>query len=126
MTFPSDKIYLDKSLVAGRGVFAKQAIKKGEVIEIAPILVIPPEQSYDLCRDLYRFVFDWGVEGKKTVALAMGFGSFYNHSDDPNAVYERSLFSRELRFTTIKDIKSGEEIFINYGYKIAEKDVRKL
>jgi SET domain-containing protein len=44
--------------------------------------------------------------------LALGYGSLYNHSYDPNATtLERG---DELVITATRDIAKGDEIFINY------------
>lgn len=46
---PSSKIEMGKSQIpqAGRGVFATQPIKKNEVIEECPILVVPRKRQKD-------------------------------------------------------------------------------
>lgn len=55
------------------------------------------------------YVFGWG-EG--ATALALGYGSLYNHSYDPNATTVET--DDELVITAVRDIAAGEEIFINY------------
>lgn len=57
------------------------------------------------------FYFD--AQGKN--ALFLGYGSIYNHSDDPNADY---IINIKKRITTIRaerTIQKGEEIFLSYG-----------
>ena len=41
---PSDKIYLKITKDKGRGVFARRPIKKGETIEVCPVIVCPGNQ----------------------------------------------------------------------------------
>ncbi len=55
------------------------------------------------------YVFTWG-DG--CTALALGYGSLYNHSFAPNATTLEN--SDELVITALRDIAVGEEIFINY------------
>ncbi|KKQ57905.1 MAG: hypothetical protein US77_C0016G0016, partial [Microgenomates group bacterium GW2011_GWC1_38_14] len=48
--YPSNKVYISKSNIknAGRGVFATQKIKKGEVIEVCPLIIVPKSDMSNL------------------------------------------------------------------------------
>ncbi len=96
----------------GRGIFAIRNIKKGELIEIAPVLVIP-KKEWKLMRKsiLSNYVFWW----KKAKAIALGYGSLYNHSYTPNARYITNMENQSIDFYARKDIRKGEEIMINYN-----------
>ena len=48
------------------------------------------------------------------VAVALGYGSLYNHSYTPNAHYVDVDQCRK-RFVALRDIEAGEEITINYN-----------
>lgn len=101
---------VDRSTIgAGRGVFATRAISRGEVIEACPMLVVDDEQGEALARGAEGYVFGWG-DG--ATALALGYGSLYNHSFTPNATTLET--PDELVVTAVDDIAAGEEIFINY------------
>ena len=112
----SPKIKIGKSKItnAGRGVFASGAIKKGELIEECPVLVLP-RKDYSLVKKtlLRNYYFLWG---KVTCGICLGFGSLYNHSYEPNAAYEKSIMKQIIRFLAIKRIRKGEEITVNYNY----------
>lgn len=97
----------------GRGVFARKRIAAGTVFEQVPVIVIPADEVLESTEDavLADYVFDWG---KGTVALALGFGSLYNHSFDPNARYDDEGQQAKI-FTALRDIEPGEEITINYN-----------
>lgn len=97
----------------GRGVFATQFIPCEAVIERVPVLVVPEADvlTDEWTSGLAEFVFGWG---KTTVALALGYGSLYNHSYSPNARYD-DVGQRTKIFTAIRDIQPGEEITINYN-----------
>lgn len=101
----------------GRGVFAVTRFKQGEVIERAPVLIIPAYQREHLDQTvLYNYYFAWG-ENPEDEAIAMGFGSFYNHSYTPNAVYVKKYEALVVEYIALRDIEAGEEITINYnGY----------
>ncbi|MGX2961322.1 SET domain-containing protein [Peribacillus sp. JNUCC 23] len=96
----------------GRGIFANRNIKNDELIEEAPVIVIP-KKEWKVMRDsiLLNYVF-WWEEDK---ALALGYGSLYNHSYTPNAGYITNIKNQSIDFYARKDIHKGEEIMINYN-----------
>lgn len=109
----SDAIEVKQIRGKGRGVFASRDIVEGEVIERVPVLVLPAEVVEDQSTrgSLWEYSFQWG---KGTVALALGYGSLYNHSYRPNARCD--VEGRRTKvFTSLCDIAAGEEITINYN-----------
>ena len=110
---PSELIEIRRSPGRGRGVFARKFIPAGTVIERVPMIVFPEKEleTEEGFSTLYHYCFEWG---KGTVALAMGYGSIYNHSYSPNARYD-DLAQRLKEFTALKDIQAGEEITISYN-----------
>ena len=107
----SDAVEVKRAKGKGRGVFARRAIRKGEVFETCPVLVLPAEEVEDFSTGFGPYVFEWG-EGK--LALALGFGSLYNHSYRPNARY-LDVGPRTKAFEAIREIAAGEEITVNYN-----------
>ncbi len=97
----------------GRGVFARRPIEEGEIIERVPLIVLPAEQVGDdpVRDDLAGYIFKWG---RGTVALALGYGSLYNHSYEPNARY-KDVRARAKLFVALRAIAAGEEITVNYN-----------
>jgi SET domain-containing protein len=104
-----NKLVVKKSLMHGYGVFALKAIKKGEKIEECYILL--SRRGGD--KGLEDFYFD----AKRKYAIFTGFGSIYNHSDDPNATYTININKRLATIKAANDIRKGEEILISYGDK---------
>lgn len=103
------RVFPDK----GRGIFALEDIKQGEVIEIAPVLVFSPKESdYVMQTQLRDCVFQWGSNKS---AAALGYGMVYNHSDNPNAYYQKREHRQDMIYIALKDIKAGEEITVSYG-----------
>lgn len=113
---PSKKIYLKNSPIHGLGVFALNDITVNEIIEECPILSLPlkfPDSS-PLFID-YRFNWPSGSIEWEEQVLALGFGSFYNHNENPNAYWISDYEKRTFRFICLKDIKKDEEILVYYG-----------
>ena len=107
----SDAVEVKRVKGKGRGVFARRAIRKGEVFETCPVLVLPGDSIEDFSMGIGPYVFRWG-EGK--LALALGFGSLYNHSYRPNARY-LDVGPRTKAFEAIREIAAGEEVTVNYN-----------
>lgn len=96
-----------------RGVFATCDIKKGELLHQAPALPYPNEQHVHVEKTLLAdYAFEYGINH---TALLLGYGMLFNHSYEPNAVYEINFDNQTFDFFAYKDIKAGEEIFINYN-----------
>jgi SET domain-containing protein len=109
----SEKVEVKWVRGKGRGVFARRPIREGEVIERVPVLVLPAGEveGPDGWADLASYCFVWG---RGTLALALGYGSLYNHSYRPNARYQDE--GRQVKvFFALRDIDAGEEITVNYN-----------
>ena len=117
---PPKKVYIANSRVSkagnsafetGRGVFAAENIKKGEVIEVAPILIL---EFTDFIDTKWNLLFEYFFWMDDFVALSLGYGSLYNHSINPNIEYRISKKEKTISFTAVRDIKKDEEILFNY------------
>jgi hypothetical protein len=105
----------------GRGIVAGRSLAEGEVLEIAPVVVIPAGQ-WPLAEQtiLGRFCFTWDEE-RGSAAVALGRGSLFNHSYTPNVAADKTVSTRVIRFVAVRDIERGEELTINY---LGEPDSR--
>jgi uncharacterized protein len=101
-----NKLLVKKSSLHGYGVFAQKTIKKGEKIEECYIII-----SRGGDKTLEDFYFD--AKGK--CAVFTGFGSIYNHAEEPNADYTINIKNRVATIKASKTIRKGEEIFVSYG-----------
>ena len=97
----------------GRGVFCADDIAPDTLIEVCPVIVLPKR---DLKRvhdsRLHDYYFLW--EGEGETAIALGYGSLYNHADDSNADYEMHFREETLHVVSKRGIEAGEEIRIDY------------
>lgn len=99
----------------GRGVFAARSIEVGELIETAPVIIIPPEQTDRVLGSVLEFyVFDWW-EDASGFAVALGTGSLYNHSYVPNVRYQKRFRDGLIEFRALRAILEGEELVMNYN-----------
>ena len=99
-------IYVKKSTMHGYGVFAGKKLRKGEKIEECYILI---SKGGDKVLDDFYF------DAKGKYALFTGYGSIYNHSNDPNADYTININKRRSTIKAARTIQKDEEIFVSYG-----------
>mgnify|MGYP003430546246 FL=1 len=116
-----NKVVVGKNKLFGRGIFAKQNIKRKSIIEISHVIVFDKADSKKILNTkLASYIYDWNKENR--FALALGFGSLFNHSYSANARYEMDYDKKLIRFIAHKDIRKGEEIFINYNAEPDSKE----
>ncbi len=97
----------------GRGVFSGETIPEGSLIESCPVLVLPPKDLKLVHQTLlHDYYFYWGDNTR--CAIALGYGSLYNHASDANADYRMDLEQETIDIFSLRTIYSGEEITINY------------
>jgi SET domain-containing protein len=108
-------ITVGRSPGKGRGVFASRAIRAGEIIEEAPVIVLPAAEIEHLERTVLQdYYFLWGAD-EEDAAILLGVCSLCNHSYEPNAVFVLRPESQTIRFVARRDIAAGEEITTNYN-----------
>lgn len=115
-------IYFAETQTKGRGVFAAHNIPAGQLIEICPVVVLQgSEKEFLQESELYNYYFIWG-ESDESFAIALGFGSVYNHSYSPNAFYEADYQKNILIFRSLVDIEQDAEILVNYNQDPTNQD----
>ena len=106
---------IKKSPKRGRGIFATANIKAGVVIEISPVIVLSEKERKIIEQTLlFDYIFEWG-ENKKKACVALGYVSLYNHNYEANCEYEMNFKKKIMTITTVRNIKKGEELFVNYN-----------
>jgi SET domain-containing protein len=97
----------------GRGVFAQKCFLKGEIIQTAPVVIIPAEEVELIDKTvLGNYYYDWE---NKAAVIALGLASLINHSYNPNTYYIKKFAEREVEYIALRDIEVGEEITANYN-----------
>ena len=97
----------------GLGIFATQSFYKGDLIECCRVLVACSYEIllYKTNSNLRNYVFEWD----KLYAIPTGYGCYYNHSYQPNAIHSKHFDLCEIHFIALRDILPNEEITFNYG-----------
>ncbi|HRH24824.1 MAG TPA: SET domain-containing protein [Candidatus Paceibacterota bacterium] len=114
------KIKVAKSKIHGRGVFTTKTILPGENIETCEIIIFDKKDIKMIDKTIfYNYYFSWG---KTSGAIALGNGSLYNHSYNPNAKYVKNIGKKNISFLSLKKIKKGEEVTVNYNGKATSKE----
>jgi hypothetical protein len=127
-------IRLGRSVLGGRGVFATIDLPMDAVVEVAPVLLMHRADG-DHAGSLARYVFEWDEDDATAYALALGWGSMFNHSGTPSCRYLRadddptiaglvtdgarwavdSELAPALVFVTCRPVPAGEELTIDYS-----------
>jgi SET domain-containing protein len=108
-----EKIQVKYSKGKGRGIFAAKTIRKGEMIEAAPALLVPKKSRKPLEASFLKHYMFQTNEGHDYV-LGMGYVAIANHSDSPNAEFDVTKDMVIVR--AITGIKVGQEITLDYGW----------
>ena len=115
---PAPVYVKDTGTARGRGVFAARAIKAGEIVETCPVVVINGFVG-DLPREIGQIVFGWSYLVTRQVgpltAIALGYGSLYNHDNPANMRYEADGQLPALRYIAVRDVAPDEELTVNYN-----------
>lgn len=108
-------LFIDKSNDRGRGVFTRERIPAGTVIEISPVIVMSMEDRQHLDKTLlHDYIFEWG-KLKDRCCMAMGLIPVYNHNYKSNCEYFMDFEEENIFVKTVRIIEKGEELTINYN-----------
>ena len=94
----------------GRGVIAKFDFGVHELIEVCPVILFNVKRGENHICEEYAFRWD-----DRRIALALGYGSLYNHSNKPNAYYVQDTRKRTISVYALQEILKDTEIVFNYN-----------
>ena len=111
-------IFIDKRLFVAKspmkdaewGVFTDSFIPKGTTIEIARTLKLKNEHLFQDGNIMNDYVFK--LDDKHSL-IALGFGSLFNHSENPLVSYK--VTDGKVFYYTLQDVFPNDEITISYG-----------
>lgn len=131
----------DESLIpnAGKGIFAKKAFKKGELIQVSPVLVLPkheviavsdekcvlinycisrPDSDVALLPINHVGLCNHDIKANAAIEWFFWSSKEQSHSQldvDPDKLVSATASKLFLGYRATRDIQEGEEITINYG-----------
>jgi len=108
----------------GRGIIAERDIKLGEIITNCELLVLDIVDTPKVNEtDLKWYTFTYDQFGRD--CLVLGDGEIFNHDDAANVLYGLIDWDgrKLMRFQAARDIKKGEQLFIDYGADVPSVDV---
>jgi uncharacterized protein len=107
-------LYIAHNELKGRGVFTAQALSAGDLIEVCPAIVIPASHRQKVHETvLHDYYFEWPDE-QGSIAILLGFGSLYNHSETPNAKVFFDVDDRSVEVRCITPVEPGGEVTLHY------------
>ena len=108
-------LFIAPTTTMGKGVFTSEDLAAGTIIEISPVIVMSDADRKLIDQTmLHDYIFEWG-ENIRQCCMALGYVSMYNHSYDPNCVYEMDYENNNMTIRTIKPVKKGEELYFSYN-----------
>jgi uncharacterized protein len=108
-------LYIAETANMGRGVFTSEEIEEGKLVESSPVIVMDSRQREQLDKTLlHDYIFIWG-EKKNQCCMALGYVAVYNHSSTSNCEYEMDYEKQMINIRTVRVVRAGEELFINYN-----------
>lgn len=100
----------------GLGVFTRKALPEGLCVEVSPVLVMDSAARQHLDETLlHDYIFEWMPEEEKQCCVALGYLSIYNHAQESNCEYFMEYDENRMYIQTIRPLKAGEELTINYN-----------
>ena len=109
----------------GKGLVAKTNIKRGTLLIVAHVILIP-NREWESIKDtiLYNYTFIWDdpeKTGEYFNAIPLSICQFINHSYKPNIYYLHNYENLTLEFYSRRLIREGEELTVNYNGKTFDK-----
>ncbi len=98
-----------------RGIIATKDIKKGGLIESCPLILVDIRKEEEFLKQtvLWKYYYEYN---SKYHCIVLGYCSLTNHSYTPNAKYSYDFKNIRLVYRALTDIKSGDEILVNYNF----------
>ena len=117
------QLYLLETENRGRGVYTKTDLKAKTIVETSPVIVMTPDDRKLLDQTLlHDYIFEWEPGGEKMCCMALGWIPLYNHSHRSNCEYFMNYDDNTIYIQTVRAIKAGDELTINYNGTWNNKD----
>ena len=105
-------LYVAMTAEKGRGVFTRERIPAGTIIEIAPVIVMDKTDRQYLDKTmLHDYIFEWGKQ-KDKCCMALGLIPIYNHSYKSNCEYFMDFDDDTIIIKTVSVIEKGGSLLL--------------
>jgi len=109
----------------GKGVFAKEEIKKGAIIDVAHVIPLSNKDYKKISKTvLYNYCYIWEDPRHNPEfmnAISLSVSQFINHSYSPNVRYLYNYEENCIEFEALRDIEKSEEVLVNYNGLVDDK-----
>lgn len=108
----SPKLEVKNTKKAGEGIFAKERVKKGEILAISGGCIFTSEECEKLLPELQQYLYQvekYFYIGPKNLSQVED-NYLFNHSCEPNAGV-----SGQLSLVSMRNIQKGEEVTFDYA-----------
>lgn len=109
--------------------FAAKDIKKGELVEVAPAIIIPDKGRRSAFamegKGLLPAIYSWD-DGNDTIAVALGYMALYGYSMTPNVEVTSLIDKRFLQGVALRDISAGEHLTREQEFKNQVDETERL
>lgn len=122
-----DRFYVKDSTIknAGKGLFARRNILKGEILMVTGVLV-ERQSPADICTayaNAYKFatspviLSNGNAEPGKFSLIPLGYGGIVNHLKEEDGINVEMTFLEDCQvgYRFLRDVNKDEEIIGNYG-----------
>jgi Proteins containing SET domain len=106
-------LFVKKTRNKGRGIFTSKFIPADTLIETSHVIVMDNKDWEKLNHTvMYYYIFEWD---KNQCCMATGYVPLYNHACPSNCEYYMDYKKNIITIISVRDIKAGEELTINYN-----------
>lgn len=112
-SYRAPKVEVKESLIGGKGIFAKEDIKKGELVFIKSGHIVGRKEAQKYDKEIGDFsvqITDEFFLCPTSKEEVNDIVIFFNHSCNPNIGPDG-----QISFVAIRDIKAGEELVCDYS-----------
>ncbi len=109
---PHPALYIADIAGRGRGILTEDPLPAGTLVEEAPVIRMTAAERVLLDQTaLHDYIFEW----EDGCAMALGWVPLFNHAVPSNCEYVMDYEAATMRVETVRDIRAGEELTINYN-----------
>ena len=111
--FSSEKLEVRRSIIHGWGVFAKEAIEMGELLQECHGVIIN-SKDYEKCKTIPGIACNSFRVSEDLYMIPYGCGAIYNSHSNQNVIAAFDTKSCIMSFYALREVKENQELFLDY------------